>query len=162
MTDLDAVFDAVAKLPFVDAQRMGIAGRELRRLRGELDHRPHQPVQGRRHARRRLQPRVDEHGDRGAVVHRVGVRRPAVGREGARAVREVVAAPASRHNIKTPTLIITNELDFRVPVDQGLQMFTALRRNGVPSEDARLPGRGPLGAEGAQQPRPGTRRCSAG
>ena len=38
------------------------------------------------------------------------------------------------HNIKTPTLIITNELDFRVPVDQGMQLFTALRRQGVPSE----------------------------
>jgi dipeptidyl aminopeptidase/acylaminoacyl peptidase len=37
-------------------------------------------------------------------------------------------------NIKTPTLVITNEQDFRVPVDQGLQLFTALRRNGVPSE----------------------------
>ena len=36
--------------------------------------------------------------------------------------------------IKTPTLVITNELDFRVPVDQGLQLFTALRRNGVASE----------------------------
>ena len=40
----------------------------------------------------------------------------------------------SADKIKTPTLVITNELDFRVPVDQGLQLFTALRRNGVPSE----------------------------
>ena len=31
-------------------------------------------------------------------------------------------------------MIITNEQDFRVPVDQGLQLFTALRRNGVASE----------------------------
>ena len=30
--------------------------------------------------------------------------------------------------------MITNQLDFRVPVDQGLQLFTALRRRGVPSE----------------------------
>jgi dipeptidyl aminopeptidase/acylaminoacyl peptidase len=30
--------------------------------------------------------------------------------------------------------VITNELDFRVPVDQGLQLFTALRRNGVPAK----------------------------
>jgi len=37
-------------------------------------------------------------------------------------------------NMKTPTLVITNELDFRVPVDQGLQLFTALRRRGVPAE----------------------------
>jgi dipeptidyl aminopeptidase/acylaminoacyl peptidase len=36
--------------------------------------------------------------------------------------------------LKTPTLVITNQLDFRVPVDQGLQLFTALRLRGVPSE----------------------------
>jgi dipeptidyl aminopeptidase/acylaminoacyl peptidase len=30
--------------------------------------------------------------------------------------------------------VITNQQDFRVPVDQGLQLFTALRRNGVESE----------------------------
>ena len=37
-------------------------------------------------------------------------------------------------NLKTPTMVITNQLDFRVPVDQGLQLFTALRLRGVPSE----------------------------
>jgi dipeptidyl aminopeptidase/acylaminoacyl peptidase len=37
-------------------------------------------------------------------------------------------------NMKTPTLVLTNELEFRVPVDQGMQLFTALRRNGTPSE----------------------------
>jgi dipeptidyl aminopeptidase/acylaminoacyl peptidase len=40
----------------------------------------------------------------------------------------------SADKITTPTLVITNEQDFRVPVDQGLQLFTTLRRNGVPSE----------------------------
>jgi dipeptidyl aminopeptidase/acylaminoacyl peptidase len=44
--------------------------------------------------------------------------------------------------IKTPTLVITNEHDFRVPVDQGLQLFTALRRNGVPSETLVFPDEG--------------------
>jgi dipeptidyl aminopeptidase/acylaminoacyl peptidase len=44
--------------------------------------------------------------------------------------------------IKTPTLVITNELDFRVPVDQGLQLFTALRRNGIPSEALVFPDEG--------------------
>ncbi len=44
--------------------------------------------------------------------------------------------------IKTPTLVITNELDFRVPVDQGLQLFTALRRNGVPTEMLVFPDEG--------------------
>ena len=40
----------------------------------------------------------------------------------------------STNKITTPILVITNEQDFRVPVDQGIKLFTALRRNGVPSE----------------------------
>ena len=44
--------------------------------------------------------------------------------------------------ITTPTLVITNELDFRVPVDQGLQMVTALRRNGVAAEALVFPDEG--------------------
>jgi dipeptidyl aminopeptidase/acylaminoacyl peptidase len=45
-------------------------------------------------------------------------------------------------NIRTPTLVITNGLDFRVPVDQGLQLFTALRRDGVPSMALSFPDEG--------------------
>jgi len=37
-------------------------------------------------------------------------------------------------NFKTPTLVVQGELDFRVPIDQGLQLFTALQRRGVPSK----------------------------
>ncbi|MGH1343845.1 MAG: prolyl oligopeptidase family serine peptidase [Nannocystales bacterium] len=36
-------------------------------------------------------------------------------------------------NFKTPTLIVTGELDYRVPYTQSLQLFTALRRQDVPS-----------------------------
>jgi dipeptidyl aminopeptidase/acylaminoacyl peptidase len=36
-------------------------------------------------------------------------------------------------NFKTPTLVIHGEKDYRVPVEQGLAMFTALRRQGVPA-----------------------------
>jgi dipeptidyl aminopeptidase/acylaminoacyl peptidase len=35
---------------------------------------------------------------------------------------------------KTPTLVIHGQLDYRVPYDQGLAVFTALQRLGVPSE----------------------------
>ncbi len=35
---------------------------------------------------------------------------------------------------KTPTLVIHGELDFRVPVNQGLQLYTALQLHRVPSE----------------------------
>ncbi len=43
---------------------------------------------------------------------------------------------ASRYakNFKIPTLVIHSENDFRVPVTQGLQFFTALQRQGVPSK----------------------------
>ena len=37
-------------------------------------------------------------------------------------------------NFKTPILIITNDLDYRVPVGEGLQLFTAVQRMGVDSK----------------------------
>ncbi len=37
-------------------------------------------------------------------------------------------------NFKTPTLIIHGELDYRVPYTQGLQMYTALKRQGVDAQ----------------------------
>ena len=36
-------------------------------------------------------------------------------------------------NFATPTLVSHGELDYRVPVGEGLQLFTALQRRGVPS-----------------------------
>ncbi|HET7746943.1 MAG TPA: S9 family peptidase [Vicinamibacteria bacterium] len=36
-------------------------------------------------------------------------------------------------SFKTPTLVIHGEKDYRVPIDQGIAMFTALQRRGVPS-----------------------------
>ena len=37
-------------------------------------------------------------------------------------------------NFRTPTLVVHGELDYRVPVNQGLELFTALQRRGVPSK----------------------------
>ena len=45
-------------------------------------------------------------------------------------------------NFKTPTLVIHGELDFRVPVDQGLQLFTYLQRQGVESKLVVFPDEG--------------------
>ena len=45
-------------------------------------------------------------------------------------------------NFKTPTLIVHSELDFRVPIDQGLQLFTTLQRKGVPSKLLYFPDEG--------------------
>jgi dipeptidyl aminopeptidase/acylaminoacyl peptidase len=43
---------------------------------------------------------------------------------------------------KTPTLVIHGELDYRVTADQGLQLFTALQRQGVPSKLLYFPDEG--------------------
>jgi dipeptidyl aminopeptidase/acylaminoacyl peptidase len=43
---------------------------------------------------------------------------------------------------RTPNLIIHNELDYRVPLGQGLALFTALQRQGVPSKLLYFPDEG--------------------
>ena len=45
-------------------------------------------------------------------------------------------------NFKTPMLIIHNELDFRVPVSEGQQLFTMLQRRGIPSKFLSFPDEG--------------------
>jgi dipeptidyl aminopeptidase/acylaminoacyl peptidase len=45
-------------------------------------------------------------------------------------------------NFKTPILIITNALDYRVPEGEGLQMFTAVQRMGVESKLIDFPDEG--------------------
>ena len=45
-------------------------------------------------------------------------------------------------NFKTPNLIIHNDLDFRVPLGQGMELFTTLQRQGVPSRLVMFPDEG--------------------
>jgi dipeptidyl aminopeptidase/acylaminoacyl peptidase len=45
-------------------------------------------------------------------------------------------------NFKTPTLVVTGELDYRVPVGEGLQLFTALQTMNVPSKLLYFPDEG--------------------
>ncbi|MBM4165307.1 MAG: S9 family peptidase [Ignavibacteria bacterium] len=45
-------------------------------------------------------------------------------------------------NFTTPNLIIHNALDFRVPVSEGMQLFTALQRQNVPSKFLYFPDEG--------------------
>jgi dipeptidyl aminopeptidase/acylaminoacyl peptidase len=45
-------------------------------------------------------------------------------------------------NFKTPMLIIHNDLDFRVPVSEGHQLFTTLQRLGIPSKFINFPDEG--------------------
>jgi dipeptidyl aminopeptidase/acylaminoacyl peptidase len=62
----------------------------------------------------------------------------------------------SPHNyagsFETPTLVVHGALDYRVPVTQGMELFTALQRQGVPSKFLYFPDEGhwvlkPLNAE---------------
>jgi dipeptidyl aminopeptidase/acylaminoacyl peptidase len=55
-------------------------------------------------------------------------------------------------DFRTPCLVVHGELDFRVPFEEGLQFFTALQRQGVPSKLLYYPDEGhfvlkPLNAE---------------
>ena len=43
---------------------------------------------------------------------------------------------------KTPTLVIHGEIDYRVPYNQGLEFYTALQRQGVPSKLVIFPDEG--------------------
>lgn len=45
-------------------------------------------------------------------------------------------------NFKTPMLVIHNDLDFRVPISEGLQLFTTLQRMEVPSRMINFPDEG--------------------
>ncbi len=50
----------------------------------------------------------------------------------------------SRHakNMKTPMLLLHGELDFRCPIGEGLALFTALQRQGIPSRLVYFPDEG--------------------
>jgi dipeptidyl aminopeptidase/acylaminoacyl peptidase len=141
MVDLNAVFDAAVKLPYVDATRQGIAGASYggyavdwiightNRFKAAVTHDGVFNLDSMALTTEELWFSEWEAG---------GPPWSANGREH--------VAKWSPHlyaqQIKTPTLVITNELDFRVPVDQGLQLFTALRRNGVPSKALVFPDEG--------------------
>ncbi len=45
-------------------------------------------------------------------------------------------------NLKTPMLVIHGQLDYRVDVSQGFEVFTALRRKGIPSRFVYFPDEG--------------------
>ncbi|MBA3232022.1 MAG: S9 family peptidase [Acidobacteria bacterium] len=142
MTDLDAVFQAVSAMPFVDAGRMGVAGasyggyavnwiisQQPDRFRAAVSHDGVFNLES-------MSLSTEELWFTEWEFH---------GRPWDSRAREQFAKFSPHHHahrIKTPTLIITNELDYRVPVDQGLQMFTALRRNGVPAEAIVFPDEG--------------------
>ncbi|MGY1707867.1 S9 family peptidase, partial [Geodermatophilus sp. SYSU D00697] len=63
-----------------------------------------------------------------------------LGTDPARLAEQDVLAQAGA--ITTPTLVVHSEQDWRCPVEQGLRLYTALKRRGVPSELLLFPGEG--------------------
>ena len=133
MTDLDAVFDAVSALPYVDRARAGIAGASYggyavdwlightNRFKAAVTHDGVFNLESMALATEELWfPEWEFGGPASSATARRNFAR--------------CSPHLSADKIRTPTFVITNEQDFRVPLDQGLQLFTALRRNGVPSE----------------------------
>jgi dipeptidyl aminopeptidase/acylaminoacyl peptidase len=56
-------------------------------------------------------------------------------------VRQMLHSPLYYvDRVKTPCLIVHSEEDYRCPIEQGEQWFTALKLNGVPTELVRFPG----------------------
>jgi dipeptidyl aminopeptidase/acylaminoacyl peptidase len=141
MVDINAVVDTVAKLPYVDAQRMGIAGASYggyavnwlightNRFKAAVSHDGVFNLESMMLTTEELWFPEWEMG---------GVAWSAAARENIAKWSPHRFAP----QMKTPTLVITNELDYRVPVDQGIQLFTALRRQDVPSEMLIFPDEG--------------------
>jgi len=142
MTEIDGVVAAVAKMPFTDSQRMGIAGasyggyavdwilgQQPGKYKAAVTHDGVFNLESMSMATEELWFPEWEFGGRSWD-------------QKTRAQYAKYSPHLYAHKITTPTLIITNELDFRVPVDQGLQMFTVLRRNGVPSEALVFPDEG--------------------
>ncbi len=53
-------------------------------------------------------------------------------------------------NFKTPTLVVHGQLDYRLDVSEGFQLFTTLQRQNIPSKMLVFPRRRPLGAQAAE------------
>ena len=133
MVDLDTVFNTVAKLPYVDAARQGIAGASYGGYAVDwiIGHTSRFKAAVSHDGVFNLESMALATEEQWFVDWEFG------GPPTSPKARENFARWSPHlfaQNIKTPTLVITNELDFRVPVDQGLQLFTALRRNGVAAE----------------------------
>ena len=133
MTDLQAVFTAVRKLPYVDTARQGIAGASYGgyAVNWLISH-------GSEFKAAVSHDGVFNLESMALATEELWFTDWEFGGPATSAAARAQFAKWSPHlfagSIRTPTLVITNELDYRVPVDQGLQLFTALRRNGTPGE----------------------------
>ncbi|MGH7593979.1 MAG: prolyl oligopeptidase family serine peptidase, partial [Gemmatimonadales bacterium] len=141
MVDLKAVFNAVARLPYADSTRMGIAGASYGGYAVDwiIGHSNRFKVAVTHDGVFNLESMVLATDELWFADWEFG------GPPWSLTARRNYARCSpnlSENRIRTPTLVVTNEQDFRVPIDQGLQLFTALRRNGVDSKGLVFPDEG--------------------
>jgi dipeptidyl aminopeptidase/acylaminoacyl peptidase len=137
--DLMAGVDYAAKLPYVDAGRMGAAGGSyggymVNWIEGHTD---------------RFQALLS-HAGVFNLTSMYGVTEelwfPEWEFKGTPWTNREMYERWSPHNsvqdFKTPLLVVHGELDYRVPIGEGFQLFTALQRNNVPSKMLYFPDEG--------------------
>ena len=130
--DIMAVADHMATVPVRRHRAHGRGRRVLRRLYGRLDPGPHAALQSHRLARRRLRPAQHVRRDRRAVVSAVGIQGRALGQPGN--VRALVAQPI-REGVPYAHAGGSRRAGLpRSRMTQGLQLFTALQLQKVPSK----------------------------
>lgn len=129
-TDIDKVTEALSKLPYVDAKRVGAmgwswGGYAMAWLGGHSN---------RYKALAAMMPVYDLRSFYGATEELWFPEWDLGGPPWQSAKRYEHDSPSNyASRFKTPTLVLTGERDYRVPYTQGLQLFTALRRQGVPA-----------------------------
>jgi dipeptidyl aminopeptidase/acylaminoacyl peptidase len=129
--DIMAVTDYVAKLPYVDADRMAAAGGSYggymvnwilghtNRFKCLISHAGVYDLRAEAEATEELWFPIHEFGGM-----------PWENPE----VYDKWSPSKFTQEFRTPTLVIHGELDFRIPYSQGLQLFTALQLHNVPSQ----------------------------
>jgi len=106
--------------------------RQLRRVHDQLDPRPLDSLQGRRHTAEHLE--FHQHRGHARLPHTVT---PAISAEifGRTSISTGIPRRLKyAKNVKTPTLILHSDNDQRVPLEQGEQWFRALKHYGVTTE----------------------------
>jgi dipeptidyl aminopeptidase/acylaminoacyl peptidase len=136
--DLMRVTDALAELPYVDPERMGAMGWSyggymMMWMQGHTDRFACQAA---------MMGLYDLESFYGATEELWFPERDLNGTPWTSADYETWSPSKFVEEFSTPSLVITGELDYRVPYTQSLMYFTALQKQGVPSRLVVFPGSG--------------------
>ena len=136
--DVMAVVDtALEKFDFVDARPPRRDRRLVRRLHDVVDHRPHEPFQGRDLRARRQQPAQHVRLERPLLGLRAPVRRQRTGTTSTRSSRS--HRRRMRRTSRRRCWCLHSEQDLRCNIEQGEHLFTLLRLLGKDVEMLRFP-----------------------